>query len=156
MGEERLPQRVMFGELVGGKGYSGRREKDWMAHLKQDMSVFGMKFEGWQNAAQKAGRWVRRVEEGAELLMQNWHETERCKAAEQRAKAAAAPSTVDISKRPGGPVYCWQHNTRTPVVCSCKKCRVCGHTKGAGSPRMIRITVMKSKSGRETLLRWPT
>ena len=26
MGEERLPQRVMFGELVGGKGYSGGQE----------------------------------------------------------------------------------------------------------------------------------
>ena len=44
MGEERLPQRVMFGELVGGKGYSGGQEKDWMAHLKEDMSVFGMIF----------------------------------------------------------------------------------------------------------------
>ena len=46
MGEERLPQRVMFGELVGGKGYSGGQEKDWMAHVKEDMSVFGMKLEG--------------------------------------------------------------------------------------------------------------
>ena len=27
-GEERLPQRVMFGELVGGKGYSGEQEKN--------------------------------------------------------------------------------------------------------------------------------
>ena len=26
MEEERLPQRVMFGELVGGKGYSGGEE----------------------------------------------------------------------------------------------------------------------------------
>ena len=48
------------------------------------------------------GRWFRRVEEGAELFMRNWHETERRKAAERRAKAAAAPSTVGISKRPGG------------------------------------------------------
>ena len=100
MGEERLPQRVMFGEL-GGKGYSGGQEKDWMAHLKEDMSVFGMKFEGWRKAAQKAGRWFRRVEEGAELFMRNWYETERRKAAERRAKAAEAPSTVGISKRPG-------------------------------------------------------
>ena len=46
VGEERLPQRVMFGELAGGKGYTGGQEKDWMAHLKEDMSVFGMKFEG--------------------------------------------------------------------------------------------------------------
>ena len=56
MGEERLPQRVMFGEFVGGEGYSGGQEKDWMDHLKEDMSVFGMKFERWQKAAQKAGR----------------------------------------------------------------------------------------------------
>ena len=66
------------------------------------MSVFGMKFEGWRNAAQKAGRWFRRVEKGAELLMRNWHETEKRIAAERRAKAAAAPSTVGISTRPGG------------------------------------------------------
>ena len=53
-----------------------------MAHLKEDMSVFGMKFEGWRKAAQKAGRWFRRVEEGAELFMRNWHETKRRKAAD--------------------------------------------------------------------------
>ena len=41
MGEEHLPQRVMFGELVGGEGYSGGQEKDWLVHLKEDMSVFG-------------------------------------------------------------------------------------------------------------------
>ena len=102
MGEERLPQRVMFGEFGGGKGYSGGQEEDWMDHLKEDMSVFGMKFEGWRKAAQKAGRWFRKVEERAELFMGNWHETERRKAAERRAKAAAAPSTVGISKWPGG------------------------------------------------------
>ena len=65
MGEERLPQRVIFGELVGGKGYSRGQEKDRLGHLKEDMSVFGKKFEGWQKAVQKAGRWLRRVEEGA-------------------------------------------------------------------------------------------
>ena len=102
MGEERLPQRVMFGELVGGKGYSGGQEKDWMAYLKEDMSVFGMKFDGWRKAPQKAGRWFRQVEEGVELFMRNMDETERRKPAERRAKAAAAPSTVGISKRPGG------------------------------------------------------
>ena len=56
MGEERLPQTVMFGELVGGKGYPGGQEKDWMVRLKEDMSAFGISFEGWRKAAQKAGR----------------------------------------------------------------------------------------------------
>ena len=46
MGEKRPPQRVVFGELVGGKGYSGGQDKDWMVHLKVDMSAFGIKFEG--------------------------------------------------------------------------------------------------------------
>ena len=102
IGEDRLPQRVMLGKLVGGKGYSGGQEKDWMDHLNEDMSVFGMKFEAWRKAAQKAGRWFRRVDEGAELFMRNCHETERRKAAERRAKTAAAPSTVGIPKRPEG------------------------------------------------------
>ena len=48
MGEERLPQNVMFGELVGGKDNSAGQENGWMAHLKEDMSVIGMKFEGWR------------------------------------------------------------------------------------------------------------
>ena len=103
MGKKCLPQRVMLGEFVGGKGYSGGQEKDWLVHLKEDMSVVGTKFEGWRKAAQKAGRWFRRVEDGAELfIMRRWHETERRRAAERHAKAAAAPSTVGISKRPGG------------------------------------------------------
>ena len=68
MREKCLPQRVMLGEFAGGMVYSGGQEKDWMDHLK-DMSVFGMKFEGWRTAAQKGGGLVRRVEEGAELFM---------------------------------------------------------------------------------------
>ena len=56
MGEERLPRRVMFGELVGGKGCSGWQDKDWEVHLKEVMSVFGTEFGGRQKDAQKAGR----------------------------------------------------------------------------------------------------
>ena len=92
MGEERLPQRVTLGELNGGKGYSGGQEKDWMVHLKVDILVFGMKFEGWRNIALKAGSWFRRVE-ATESFMWKWHDTKRCRAAEQHAKAASAPST---------------------------------------------------------------
>ena len=102
MGEEHLLQMVMFGKLVGGMDYSGGHEKDWKVHLTEDMSAFGMKFEGWRKDAQKAGRWFRRVEEGAESFMRIWHDTERCRAAQRHAKAAAAPSTVGISRRPGG------------------------------------------------------
>ena len=39
MGEERLRQRVVFRELVGGRGYSWGQEKDWLVHLKEDIYV---------------------------------------------------------------------------------------------------------------------
>ena len=62
-----------------------------------------MKFEGWRKVAQKADRRFRRVDEGAEsFIMRKWHGAERYNDAERRAKAAAVPSTVGLSKRPGG------------------------------------------------------
>ena len=72
MGEERLPRRVMFGEMLGGKGYSGVQERDWMKDLEEDLMSLGIKFKGWREAAQKVGRWFRRVEEGAEVFMRKW------------------------------------------------------------------------------------
>ena len=58
IGEKRQPQRVKFGGLVGGKGYSGEHRQDWRVHLKEDMSVCLIKFEGWRKDAQKAGRYL--------------------------------------------------------------------------------------------------
>ena len=75
-----------MGSLSEGKGYSEGQEKDWLAHLKEDMSAFGMKFEGWRKAAHKTGRWFRRVVEGAELFMRTLHVTEKSKSAERRAE----------------------------------------------------------------------
>ena len=40
-----------------------------MAHLKENMSVLGMNFEGRRKAAQEAGRGFGRVEEGAEFFV---------------------------------------------------------------------------------------
>ena len=59
----------MFGELVGGEGYWGGGDKNSMVHLKENMSAFGMKFDGWRKAAQKAGTWFRREGEGAESFI---------------------------------------------------------------------------------------
>ena len=56
MGEERLPRRVKSGEMLGGRGYCGGQEWDWMKDLEEDLKAFGIKFEGWRKAAQKVGR----------------------------------------------------------------------------------------------------
>ena len=67
MEEGRLPKKVMFGEMIGGKGYFGGQEWGWMRCLEEDLNEFVL--EGWREAAQKAGRLFRRIEEGAEVFM---------------------------------------------------------------------------------------
>ena len=59
----------MFGEMLGGKGYTGGQEWDWMKDLGEDIKAFGIKFEGWRKAEQKVGRSFRRVAEWAEVFM---------------------------------------------------------------------------------------
>ena len=53
-----------------------------MACLEEYMLYYGMKFEERRKAAQKAGRWFRRIEEGAESVMRKWQSAESCRAAE--------------------------------------------------------------------------
>ena len=37
----------MFGEMLGGKGYSGGQEWDWVKDVEEDLKAFGIKFEGY-------------------------------------------------------------------------------------------------------------
>ena len=46
MRNELFPLRMMYGDLIGGKGYPGGQEKGWMVRLDEDMTEFGMKLEG--------------------------------------------------------------------------------------------------------------
>ena len=74
----------MFWDMRVGKGHSGGQEWDWMKGLEEDLKAFGIKFEGWREAAPKVGRWFRRVEEGPEVFMRKWHKDEKEATAERR------------------------------------------------------------------------
>ena len=50
----------MFGKVLWGKSYTGEQEWGWIKDLGEDLKAFGMKFEGWREAAQNVGRWFRR------------------------------------------------------------------------------------------------
>ena len=54
MVNERLPKRVMFGEVDGGKGYSRGQQQDWMGCLERVLTLFNLPTEA------KHGRWQRR------------------------------------------------------------------------------------------------
>ena len=51
-----------------------------MNDLEEDLKAFGIYFKGWREAAQKVGRWFRRVDEGAEAFIGTCHndENEAC------------------------------------------------------------------------------
>ena len=68
MGNERLPNRVIFGELGGGEDYLGGQEKGWMGCLERNLSFFNSPPEEkrWMLAAKKLDQRFKRVEEAVE------------------------------------------------------------------------------------------
>ena len=87
MGDERLPTRVVFGELEGGKGYLGGQEEDWTGCLERDLLLLNLPIEEkrWTLAAKTSGKWFRRVEEAAEQDMKRWFVKEKENVAKLRA-----------------------------------------------------------------------
>ena len=70
-----------------------------MRYLKEDLKEFGIKLEGWREAAQKTGRWFRRVEEGAEVFMREWHNIKDEKEASAERHRTAATATKPLTPR---------------------------------------------------------
>ena len=67
--------------------------------LGEDLKAFGIKFEGWREAAQNVGRWFRRVEEGAEVFMRKCHKDEKEATAERHRTLATATLTGGVHAR---------------------------------------------------------
>ena len=45
----------MFGEMVGGAGYAGGQEKEWMGCVLDDLRAFGINVDQWTTATQDEG-----------------------------------------------------------------------------------------------------
>ena len=86
MENERLSKLVIYGEVDGGKGYSGGQEQDRMACLQHDLSLFNLPTEAkhWTLAAKKPGEWFRPVEDAADQYMKRWFVTEKEQVANRR------------------------------------------------------------------------
>lgn len=83
--------------MIGGEGYSFGQDKEWMGRLEGDLKELGTRSEGRHEAEQKAGKWFRMVEDGAEAYMWTIHDVVSSDAAKRHemAAAAAASRTVD-------------------------------------------------------------
>ena len=71
MEDTRLPKCVMFGEMVGGAGYVGGQDKEWMGYFLDDLKAFGINADQWTTAAQDKGGWHRMAEQGEGFLWRN-------------------------------------------------------------------------------------
>ena len=69
-----------------------------MKDLEDNLKAFGIKFEGWLEAAQKVGRWFRRVEEGAEVFMRKLYKDEKEATAERHRTVATATLRAGLNE----------------------------------------------------------
>ena len=92
-----LPKCVMFGEMVGGAGYVGGQEKEWMGCFLDDLRAFGINADQWTTAAQGEGEWRRTAEQGAEYFMAKWIAAEKAKAGLRH--AVVCPNVTGRTKK---------------------------------------------------------
>ena len=86
---ERLPKRIMFGNLEGaGRRGRGGKEKDWTDCVQSDIRAFGITGD-WKTMAFKAEVWVEAVPEGGRRFMAAWREEEKDAARHRQEKREA-------------------------------------------------------------------
>ena len=83
MGDHRVPERVVSGELENaGKRGPGGKEKSWMDCVVEDRRLFGITGD-WSTAALDPGVWYSTAWEGGCRFMTAWVREEE-KASENR------------------------------------------------------------------------
>ena len=70
-----------------------------MRYLEEDLKKFGINLQGWREVAQRAWRWLRRVEEGAEVFVRRGHKDGKKASAEWHRRAPTTTTTVDAHAR---------------------------------------------------------
>ena len=100
MGDHRLPERVMSGELENaGKRGPGGKEKEWTDCVADDLRLFGVTGY-WRTAALDPGAWYKIVHEVSCRFMAAWMREEE-NASNQRQKKREAEEADKVEVAPG-------------------------------------------------------
>ena len=70
MTDERLPKKVLYGELQEGKRSQGGQKKRYKDTLKASLKDFNIPTESWEQAAQDRTKWQYLINKGASHLKQ--------------------------------------------------------------------------------------
>ena len=97
MPEERLPKKILYGELEVGKHSHGCQKKRYKETLKASLKDFNIPTESWEQIAQDKAKWrglIRRG--GSEYEAKRISEAEQ-KRAQRKARAKASPTELSCS-----------------------------------------------------------
>ena len=79
MNDDRLPNIVMRGVMVGGKTRVGRPARRLQHSISDYCSLFRIDATSWTQVAQDMSEWSRVVEEGANFYMAAWTQARQAK-----------------------------------------------------------------------------
>ena len=98
MPQERLPKKILYGELEMGKHSHGGQEKRYKDTLKASLKDFNIPAKSWEQIAQGRAKWRGLIRRGAsEYEANRISEAEQKRA--QRKLCAAQSQTLGITNR---------------------------------------------------------
>ena len=92
MADERLPKKVLYGELQEGKRSQGGQKKRYKDTLKASLKDFNIPTESWEQAAQDRTKWRCLINKGASKFEAKRESVKR-KERKARAKGPSSDST---------------------------------------------------------------
>ena len=97
MHEERLPKKILYGELEMGKRSHGGQKKRYKDTLKASLKDFNIPKEAWEQIAQDREKWRDLIRRGAsEYEAKRISEAEQ-KRAQRKARAKASPTELSFA-----------------------------------------------------------
>ena len=97
MPDERLPKKILYGELQVGKRAHGGQKKRYKDTLKASLKDFNIPTESWEQIAQDRTKWRGLIKRGAgEYEAKRISEAEQ-KRAQRKGRAKASPTELSSS-----------------------------------------------------------
>ena len=97
MPDERLPKKVLYGELQVGKRSHGGQKKQYKDTLKASLKDFNIPIELWKQIAQDRTKWRGLIKKGAGEYEAKRISEAGQKRAQRKARAKASPKELSSS-----------------------------------------------------------
>ena len=100
MPDERLPKRILYGELLTGARSHGGQKKRFKDTLKASLKDFAIDHNSWETTAQNRAAWRGVINKGAAAYDSRRLDTAKSKRATRKSRASSAPKTHDPTALP--------------------------------------------------------